>query len=58
MAARPTFIPERTASQREISGRFFTTSLTADVISTARSITAPEEPMKIAAIKIWVRLRS
>ena len=58
IAARPTFIPESIASFHPISGFLCTTSLTAEVISTERSIIAPEAPMKIALIKILVRLRS
>ena len=57
MAARPTFMPDRVASHQLRSGRFSTTSWTAEVMSTERSITAPAAPMKMDAIKIWVRFK-
>ena len=44
-----------TASRAVMSGFFSTTSLTALVMSTARSMTAPEAPMKMLAMKIRVR---
>ena len=52
MAARPTFRPEAVASRQPMPGFFATTSRTAEVMSTLRSITAPEEPTKMEAIKI------
>ena len=58
MAARPTFIPERIASRLLMPGHFSTTSFTALVMSTARSMMAPEEPIKMLAMKICVRLKS
>ena len=58
IAARPTFMPERVASHQVRSGRFSTTSYTAEVMSTLRSMMAPEAPMKMEAMKIWVRFRS
>lgn len=57
IAARPTFIPERTASRRLMPGRFSTTSWTAEVMSTDKSIMAPDAPMKMDAIKIRVRFK-
>ena len=57
MAARPTLTPDLAASFQSRSGRFSTTSWMAEVMSTDRSITAPEAPMKMEAIKIWVRFR-
>ena len=58
MAARPTFMPEAAASFHPRSGRFSTTSATAEVMSTDKSITAPEAPMKMEAMKILVRFKS
>ena len=58
MAARPTRRPDKTASAGRISGFLEMTSYTAEVMSTARSIMAPEAPIKILAIKIEVRSRS
>ena len=50
MAARPTLRPDLTASRQSRSGRFSTTSYTAEVMSTLRSITAPEAPRKMEAM--------
>ena len=55
-AARPTVKPLMTASRAEMPGFFSTTSPTALVMSTARSMTAPEAPMKMLAMNIRVRL--
>ena len=57
IAARPTWIPDMIASFTPIWGFFSTTSLTAEVISTAISIMAPLAPIKILAMKICVRFR-
>ena len=55
-AARPTVKPDCIASRAVMSGFFSTTSEMLLVMSTERSIMAPEEPMKILAMKIRVRL--
>ena len=50
MAALPPFMPDRAASFQPISGFFSITSLTADVMSTDKSIIAPDAPIKIPLI--------
>ena len=52
IAAFATFIPDFIARILEIPGQFFTTSYTAEVISTLKSITEPLAPMQTEAIKI------
>ena len=62
MAARATARPDNTASRRLIYILFlaavFTTSLTALVMSTLKSMTEPLAPIKTEAMKICVRFRS
>ena len=53
--ARPTVKPDFMASRAVMSGFFSTTSLTELVMSTARSMTAPEAPINMLAMKIRVR---
>ena len=52
IAALATVSPDFIAAFLEMPGQFFTTSLTADVISTLKSITEPLAPMQTDAIKI------
>ena len=54
-AAVPTANPEAIASFEVIVGFFRTTSYTAEQISTDKSITAPDAPKNIDAIKIFVK---
>ena len=58
MAALPTRSPDRMASGALISGFLPITSQTAEVMSTARSIMAPDAPINMLAIKIEVRSKS
>ena len=57
IAARATARPDFTASRREIEGHFFTTSFTADVMSTDKSIIEPLAPTRIELVKMRVKLR-